>query len=36
MTNFEQEMKCLADYCQEFGCSKREAMEEFCVRMVIG
>ena len=31
MTKFEQEMKCLADYCQEFGCTKREAMEEILI-----
>ena len=31
MTKFEQEMKYLADYCQECGCTKREAMEEILI-----
>lgn len=28
MTKIEKNMKELADFCQQFGCTEREAMEE--------
>ena len=31
MTKIEQSMKELANYCQEFGCTEREAMEEILI-----
>lgn len=31
MTKIEQSMKELADYCQEFGCTEREAMEDILI-----
>ena len=31
MTKIEQNMKGLADFCKEFGCTEREAMEEILI-----
>lgn len=31
MTKFEKSMEELENFCQEYGCSKREAMEEIII-----